>query len=203
MIRPVDPAPCRDCGQAPANVRLLRGRLCHRCKRRRHYHPERCPGCTQTRPVAYLDDRSRVVCADCAGVELSLFACAECGREDHPYGARCARCILTERLTLLLTDPSTGDIHALLRPVFDELSSASRPQSVITWLQKPPGTGARLLGMMACGEIAISHDTFRALPSDRSHNYLRELLASLGVLPPFVATIERMLPWLATKLTQS
>jgi hypothetical protein len=56
--------------------------------------------------------------------------------------------------------------------------------------------------MMACGEIAISHDTFRALPSDRSHNYLRELLASLGVLPPFVATIERMLPWLATKLTE-
>jgi hypothetical protein len=49
---------------------------------------------------------------------------------------------------------------------------------------------------MARGEIEISHDTFRALPSDRAHDYLRSLLAAVGILPPFEIRIERMLPWI-------
>jgi hypothetical protein len=84
-----------------------------------------------TRPLAYrfteptdpADDceTDRIVCASCAGAE-SVFACRECGREDHPYGInRCARCFLRERLTELLTYPGTGQIHTRLRPVFDEL----------------------------------------------------------------------------------
>lgn len=130
-----------------------------------------------------------------------MFACVGCGREDHPYGAdRCARCVLTERLTALLTDPGTGTVHQALQPLFDELAGADRPQSVLTWLTKPPATGARLLALMAQGQMPISHDTFRALPSDRSHNYLRELLASVGVLAPYQAAIERIERWLEAKL---
>lgn len=141
-----------------------------------------------------------LVCASCAG-EDSVFACAGCGREDNPYGAtHCARCILTDRLTELLTDPVTGRIHAELQPLYDDLIAASRPQSVITWLKKPPATGARLLGLMARGELPISHDTFRSLPADRSHNYLRELLAGAGVLPTYHAPIEQMERWLDDKL---
>lgn len=198
-----DATPCLDCGQPRAHCSLPHGMLCYRCKFRRHYHPQPCPSCTATRPLAYLDTAGQVVCAGCAGIEESLFACSQCGREDHPYGAgRCARCILTERLTTLLTDPDTHDIHHKLRPVFDDLIAAPRPQSVITWLRKPPGTGPRLLELMARGQMPISHEAFQELASDRRHNYLRELLASLGVLPPFVPAIERMLPWLDTKLTQ-
>lgn len=126
-----------------------------------------------------------------------MFACASCGREDHPYGGiHCARCVLAERLTALLTDPTTQHIRGALQPLYDELVTASRPQSVITWLQKPPATGRRLLALMARGELPISHDTFRALPADRSHNYLRELLTAAGVLPAYHAPIEQMERWL-------
>lgn len=155
------------------------------------------------RPVAYLhgdQGQAAVVCASCAGA-VSVFACDECGREDHPYGAhRCARCILRERLTDLLTDPATGQIHARLRSVFDELVNSERPQTGIWWLRKKPGVGPRLLAQMAHGEVAISHDTFRALPSDRAHHYLRGLLVALDVLPAYEPRIERILPWLETKL---
>ncbi|WP_146072821.1 hypothetical protein [Cryobacterium sp. Y62] len=107
---------------------------------------------------------------------------------------------MTDRLTALLTDPITGLVHEQLRPVFDELNAAPRPQSVITWLKKPPATGARLLGQMARRQTPISHDTFRNLPADRSHNYLRELLASTGTLPRYHAPIEQMERWLDDKL---
>lgn len=156
-----------------------------------------------TRPLAYRlpnhhgeSGDGRVVCASCAGAE-SIFACRECGAEDHPYGGgRCARCILRERLTELLSDPTTGQIHQRLRPVFDELVGSERPQTGIWWLRKKPGVGPRLLAEMARGEVEISHDTFRSLPSDRAHDYLRSLLAAVGILPPFDIRIERMLPWI-------
>lgn len=149
------------------------------------------------RPLAYLDDEL-VVCAGCAGVD-SPFACRACGSEEHPYGgSRCARCILAERLTVLLTDPTTGQIHTRLQPVFDELVGSERPQTGIWWLIKKNGNGIgpRLLAQMACGEIEISHDTFRALPSDRAHDYLRSLLAAVGILPAFDIHLERMPSWI-------
>lgn len=181
---------------------LPTGPICYRCRRDIAYHPALCPECFELRPIAYpsMSSYGVVVCAACAGQE-SVFACTGCGREDHPYGAdRCARCILTERLTALLTDPATGLVHEALRPLHDKLATAARPQSVITWLQKPPATGKRLLGLMAIGEMPITHDAFRTLPSDRSHNYLRELLTSTGVLPAYAAPIERIERWLDGKL---
>ena len=130
----------------------------------------------------------------------SVFACRDCGREDQPYGSsRCARCILRERLTELLTDPATGKVHDRLQPVFDELVDSERPQTAIYWLRRPPGHGPRILSQMARGELDISHDSFRAT-LDRSHNYLRDLLAAVGVLPAYEPRIERILPWLETKL---
>jgi len=187
---------CFDCGGTNHLTRLPHGRLCARCRRRRHYHPHQCPGCGVVRPLAWLDDEL-IVCASCAGVE-SIFACHECGREDQPYGGRrCARCTLRERLTDLLNDPATGQIHTRLRPVFDELVNSERPQTGMWWLiKKKPGTGPRLLAQMARGEIEISHDTFRARPSDRAHDYLRSLLVALKILPPFEIRIERMLPFI-------
>ena len=49
---------------------------------------------------------------------------------------------------------------------------------------------------MARGETPISHDTFRALPPARTHDYLRMLLTATGVLPPVDYPIERVLAWL-------
>ncbi|WP_150463272.1 hypothetical protein [Nesterenkonia ebinurensis] len=189
---------CARCGHLTATVMLPTGPICYRRRRDIAYHPALCPECFELRPIAYPSTSSYgvLVCAGCAGEE-SVFSCAERGREDHPYSAtRCARCILTERLTTLLTDPSTGHIHHQLRPLYDELAAAPRPQSVVTWLKKPPATGARLLAMMASGDMPVSHETFGSLPADRSHNYLRELLAASGVLPAYEAPIEHMTRWL-------
>lgn len=97
---------------------------------------------------------------------------------------------------MLLTDPNTGQVHQRLRPVFDELVDSERPQTGIWWLRKKPGVGPRLLAQMARGEVEISHATFRSLPSDRAHDYLRSLLSAVGILPPFEVRIERMLPWI-------
>lgn len=190
------------CGRTGTTVMLPTGPICYLCRRDLAYYPAVCPECFELRPIAYPSTSTcgTLVCAACAGEE-SLFACTQCGREDHPYGIkRCARCFLTDRLTELLTDPTTGLVHEQLRPVFGELTAAPRPQSVITWLTKSPATGASLLGQMARGQAPISHDTFRGLPADRSHNYLRDLLASTGVLPSYDAPIEQMERWLDDKL---
>lgn len=179
---------------------LPHGRICPTCKRRLAYHPQSCPGCGQTRPLAYRAAGDSTVCAACAGT-ASVFACHDCGREDHPYGARrCARCILTERLTTLLTDPATGQVHARLRTVFDTLIGSDRPQTGIYWISRPPGDGPRLLGMMARGEIPISHEIFATLPRNRSHTYLRDLLVAVGVLDTYDPRLEQTTRWVTDRL---
>ena len=187
---------CWECASTNGLTHLSHERrICVGCRRRRHYHPETCPHCGVVRPLAWLCDEM-LVCASCAGV-ASIFACRDCGREDHPYGLhRCARCFLRERLTDLLTDPATSQIHHQLRPVFDELVNSERPQTGLWWLRKKPGVGPQLLKQMACGAVEISHDTFRTLPLDRSHDYVRTLLVAVGVLSPIEIRIERMLPWI-------
>jgi hypothetical protein len=187
---------CWECASTNGLIQLTpERRICVGCRRRRHYHPETCPLCTLVRPLAWPSGDT-LVCASCAGV-ASVFTCRDCGREDHPYGLhRCARCFLRERLTDLLTDPATSQIHHQLRPIFDELVNSERPQTGLWWLRKKPGVGPQLLRQMACGELDISHDTFRTLPSDRSHDYLRSLLVAVGVLDPIEISIERMAPWI-------
>ncbi|MGH3497455.1 MAG: hypothetical protein ACRDP1_08330 [Nocardioidaceae bacterium] len=177
------------------------GALCLGCGRRRHYHPAPCPVCRERRPLACLED-GLVVCAGCAGIP-SPFACSECGSEEHLYGRfRCARCFLRERLTAHLSDPATGEVHERLRPLFGMLVNSERPQTTIWWLRKKPSIGADLLGQMARGELAISHDTFRALPQHQARGYLRSLLAAAGVLEPFYPHVERMDAWLEEFLTE-
>jgi len=154
------------------------------------------------RPLAYPlagPLGGEIVCAGCVGV-VSAFACTGCGSEAHPYGSRrCARCILSERLTDLLTDPATGTVNQRLRPVFEELTGSERPQTTIWWLRKPtPGPG--LLRQMARGEVPISHDTFRTLPSTPAYGYVRDLLTAVGVLEPYEPHIAHLEAWLEVTL---
>lgn len=191
-------ADCARCGGSGATFVLPTGPVCANCRRYLAYHPAVCPECLEVRPIAYpsLSSYGVLVCAGCAE-EPSIFACTDCGREDHPYGhSRCARCILAERLTAVLTDPATGHIHVRLRPLFDAMVASERPQTAIYWLSRPPGHGPALLRQMAAREVPISHETFRSLPMDRAHYYLRDLLAAVGVLAPYEPRIERIMPWL-------
>lgn len=175
---------------------VVQGRpLCHNCRVTLQHHPARCPTCAVVRVLAFVDDEGHEVCADCAG-ERPTFCCSTCAREDNSYGARCAPCVLAERVTELLTDPATGQVHVQLVPLFVALVGAERPQSTIFWLQRTPGDGPRLLAAMARGETPISHETFERLPANKSYHYLRDLLAAVGVLPPYEARLARMSPWL-------
>jgi hypothetical protein len=188
---------CLHCGVLGADTVLPHGRLCVGCRRRRHYHPKPCPGCAHVRPLAYLAADGDEVCAGCVG-QTSVFACSECGSEEHPYGfTRCARCYVDELLTEVLTDPTTGQIHARLVAVFELLTTSRRPQTTYWWLTKPGSIAQEILSGMATGRLAISHDTFREqLPMDRRHCYIRDLLTSTGVLEPYWPAIERIHPWL-------
>ena len=158
-------------------------------------HPAPCPSCALVRVLAFRDADGVDICAGCAGEEPT-FTCRRCGREDNSYGACCGPCTLNERLTAILTDPDTGQIHARLVPLFDALIKADCPQSAMYWLQRPPGDGPRLLGAMARGEVEISHETFEGLAQSRGYLYLRDLLAAVGVLAPYEARIERTIAWL-------
>ncbi|MGI8762303.1 MAG: hypothetical protein ACR2LF_13605 [Jatrophihabitantaceae bacterium] len=155
--------------------------------------PKPCPGCGETRVLAFYDDQLRPSCARCAGHE-SVYGCEDCGREDNPFGRRCGTCELRRRLADLLAD-TTGGIHPQLRPVFDALMAAPRPQSVLYWLTRS-SSRPDLLRAMACGDMAISHAAFDPLPPDRAVIYVRDLLAAVEVLPPYDASVERVTPWL-------
>jgi hypothetical protein len=49
---------------------------------------------------------------------------------------------------------------------------------------------------MARGELEISHAAFDEIPDHRAARYLRDLLAGVGVLPPYHPGPERISPWL-------
>ena len=187
---------CSRCEVAKPRGIIVQGHnVCHNCRTRLQRHPALCPSCAVVRVLAFKDADGVDVCAGCVGEEPT-YRCRGCGREDNSYGVSCGPCTLKERLTAILSDPDTGQIHARLVPLFDALIKADCPQSAMYWLQRPPGDGPRLLGAMARGEVEISHQAFEGLAPSRGYLYLRDLLAAVGVLAPYEARIERTIAWL-------
>lgn len=156
-----------------------------------------CPGCGETKVLAFYDDQRRPSCAHCTG-QAAIYGCDDCGREDNPFGRRCGPCELHRRLTDLLAD-TTGNVHPRLRPVFDTLMAAPRPQSVLYWLTRA-SSRPDLLRAMARGDMDITHGAFDQLSPDRAVIYVRDLLAAVEVLPQYEASVERVTPWLRDQL---
>jgi hypothetical protein len=191
--RPLPREICAHCGRQTRCVAvILNDEVCHRCTQRFRYRPAACPGCGEPKVLAYYDTSGQPACAGCTGAE-SIYACPRCGREDQPYGRYCGRCTLHERASELLRDES-GRIHPRLQPVFDTLLAGPRPQTTLGWFQR--SDGPPVLRRMARGELAISHATFTELPSNKTINYLRDLLTATGVLPGYDPPVERITPWL-------
>jgi hypothetical protein len=146
--------------------------------------------------LAFYDGAGRPSCATCTGNQ-PVYACGSCGREDSPFGRRCAPCVLAERAAALLAD-ATGAVHPRLQPVYDALVAARRPQSVLYWFTRSPGPA--VLGAMARGDVEISHAALDQIPANKARDYLRDLLVALEVLPPYNARLEAVAPWLAEML---
>ncbi|WP_417556550.1 hypothetical protein [Microbacterium sp.] len=151
-----------------------------------------CPRCGTPHILAYFDTSDALVCADCAG-QPAQYVCRTCGSEQHLVGRRCARCIVSEQVTALITAPD-GDIHSQLRPVLDALLARNNPQSVQRWLTW--GKATQILASMAQGETPISHEGIDAFPRDRAREYLRDLLVACGVLPETSRALRDTLEWI-------
>lgn len=189
---------CAQCGRRERYpTEVLEQLLCSPCERRFRRNPQPCPGCGQVKVLAFYDTRRRPSCAACTA-NTAVYACAECGREDSPFGTRCGVCELRRRLTDLLADP-TGVIHPQLQPLFDLLMAGPRPRTTIGWLIRP-GARPDILHAMARHQMPISHTAFADLPCNRGVNYVRDLLVAAGVLPVYDAPVERITPWLRSIL---
>lgn len=176
---------------------ILEQPVCQPCMLRFARAAKPCPGCGDSKVLAFYDEQRQPACAGCTG-NPAVYACQACGREDSQWGRRCAPCVLAERATALLSQPE-GGIHPQLQPVYDALLAGPRPQTALYWFDR--SAGPDLLRSMARGEVEISHTTFEALPTNKTNTYLRDLLAELGVLAPFHAELERVTPWLDELIT--
>jgi hypothetical protein len=175
------------------------GAICVRCYNHALDTYGVCAGCGVDRLLPGRNESGAAVCTDCAG-GLGDFSCPRCGREGHRWTkSACARCVLTDQLTVVFDD-GAGSIKPDLLPLYTSLCAMSRPRTGLTWLRKPHV--AEILGALARGEVPLTHAGLTTLQPWRSADYIRDLLMECGTLPRvdrFLLMFERWLPeWLAT-----
>lgn len=187
-------AACARCGKdRPPQARWPEGPVCDPCYTAALRHRGSCARCGQHRRLVAPPGPDADTCAACAGVP-AFSACGDCGTEDKLYEkGRCARCSLHRRARSLLS-AGTGTIAPELNGVFDAITAARQPRSALNWLRT--GAGSELLGDVAAGELAISHEALDAHPRRRPADYLRHMLAAAGALPPRDEGLARASRWL-------
>lgn len=192
------PVECGHCHQRHKKATTwLDKPICNTCFKRARRTTAVCPGCGGQKVLAFYDPHRRTVCAACAGLDPSRYACTTCGSAEHWYGKRCAQCVLTERVTTVLTGRD-GRICTRLWPLRDLLLVVDIPASTLKWLST--SEAARLLHDMATDVLPINHTTLDELPHTGVIDYLRALLITADVLPAREEILERFSPWLNTFL---
>ena len=155
-----------------------------------------CPGCGKERLLPGRTTDGADICRDCAGITTNM-TCDSCGTETERFRAgHCIRCVLRADLDELLHPRTPPDLS--LKRLIGVLAGAARPESVYTWMR---GANANeLLTGLGTRSIAISHESFDALPASRSVEYLRELLINHGMLPDRDRQLAAFERWLATRI---
>ena len=175
------------------------GHLCSGCFARACEAYGRCAGCGVERLVPGIGKDGEALCTTCAG-GLGDFTCTRCGIEGWlHYAGICGRCVLADRLTVILDD-GTGAIRPELVSFFDSVCAMSRPRSGILWLTKPHVPP--ILRALALGQVPLTHDGLSTLQPWRSVIHIRDLLVGCGVLAPVDRNLflfEQWLPgWMQT-----
>ena len=217
---------CAHCGEErPACARWPEGPVCEPCYRaalsrrgicqgcgaeRRLVSPpgpgaRSCAGCAEAPPLATCRScgaERRLVsppgpgarsCAGCAEAP-PLATCRSCGAEERPYlDGCCVRCALAIRAAEL-----TGGPEGQLRAVYEAIVAAPQPYSAHNWLRC--SVAAELLGEVATGQLALTHEALDAHPARRGADYLRHLLVANGVLPARDDALVRLEAWVGKRL---
>jgi hypothetical protein len=133
------------------------------------------------------------LCAECAGV-APLAVCRTCATEDRPYAhGDCVRCALAASARQLVGDPDGP-----LGPVYHAIVAAPQPYSAHNWLRS--SAAAAILGEIAAGTVALTHEALDAQRRRRGADYLRHLLVAHGVLAPRDDELVRLEAWVAARL---
>lgn len=197
---PSEPGSTRATGQVLVAIkRWPEGSICSGCFAKACETYGRCSDCNIHRMLPGFSTSGQGLCTDCAG-GLGDYACTRCGQEGWlHYAGICGRCVLTDRLTIILDD-GTGTIRPELQPLFASICSMSRPRSGILWLSKPHVPP--ILQALAKGDVPLTHEGLSRLTPWRSVVHVRDLLISCEILPPidrFLFLFEQWLPaWLHT-----
>lgn len=191
---------CVSCGHdKKIATTILTGPHCFACHNRVLRNPAPCPGCDRIRILAFLDDTATAVCAGCAG-QPARYACRRCGGEEHHYGRLCARCVLDDRCTELLTGPD-GTISEPMRTLREHLLTRPRPAQIIKWLRHGPHID--LLCEIASGRAPLTAASFVRPGGDKGLDYLYALLVNAGVISRDRATADLLEAWTARTIADA
>ncbi|ROP37292.1 hypothetical protein [Saccharothrix texasensis] len=173
------------------------GHVCRTCHDRALGVRGQCPCCGQNRALPGLGDDDVPVCADCAGFRRS-YACSRCGTEGKLHRRRlCTRCTLADQLHQALDD-GTGRVHLPLVPLLDAIVATPRPKNGLSWLRSQQVR--QLLGDLATGRVALTHEALQELPNWRTVAHLRDLLMDCGVLSVVDKQVLHTQTWLHHRL---
>jgi hypothetical protein len=155
-----------------------------------------CSGCGEERLLPGKATDGTDICKDCAGITTNM-TCEGCGTETERFRAgNCIRCVLRTDLDGLLHPHAPPDLS--LKRLIGVLATAARPESVYTWMRGANANG--LLTGLGTRSIALTHESFDALPASRSVEYLREMLVHHGMLPDRDRQLAAFEGWLATRI---
>lgn len=155
-----------------------------------------CPGCGEERLLPGKATDGTDICRDCAGITTNM-TCEGCGTETERFRAgNCIRCVLRADLEGMLHPHAPPDLS--LKRLIGVLAGTGRPESVYTWM-RGANTNELLTGL-GTRSIALTHESFDALPASRSVEYLREMLIHHGMLPDRDRQLAAFEQWLVTRI---
>ncbi|MGY5061016.1 XRE family transcriptional regulator [Streptomyces sp. 900105755] len=190
--------PCARCGRTkPVNTRWPIGPVCMTCYNTVLRSPSECSRCGTVQPLIARDADGIGICGPCVGFAAD-YTCRRCGRAGNPHSqGRCAFCVLTERVNLLLAG-ADGVVPEQLQPLATALAAAPAPFQAIQWIRESPNS--RLLASLVTEDHPLSHELLDELPPSRNQRYIRQLLVHTGVLAARNEDLERIPGWLEHEL---
>jgi hypothetical protein len=123
-------------------------------------------------------------------------SCRTCGAEERPYRhGLCVRCSLELAARELVID-----IDGPLAPIYRAIVSNPQPFSACNWLRQ--SSAAKILGEIAAGTLALTHEALDAHPQRVGANLARHMLVANGVLASRDDALAQLETWVSARLDE-